>query len=256
MNRAGLGAAALAGALAVHAGPALSAILPLRRRFLPGLAGVGRPGHVALTLDDGPDRDSTPWFLRTLADTRVRATFFLLGVMVDRDPGLGREIVAAGHEVAVHGWRHRNLLRCPPRVTYADIGRARDRIAAATGTTPRWYRPPYGVLTTAAVLACRRLELTPVLWTAWGRDWVSGAEPEWIQRNLTRTLADGGTVLLHDSDCASSPRAWQGALGTLPLLVRWAGRRGITLGPLAEHGLGTPRGDDPDGWRGPTRNNR
>ncbi|WP_157527950.1 polysaccharide deacetylase family protein, partial [Micromonospora rosaria] len=123
--------------------------------------------------------------------------------------------------------------------TYADIARARDRIAEVTGAAPRWYRPPYGALTAAAVVTCRRLDLTPVLWTAWGRDWVAGATPEQIRATLARTLAGGGTVLLHDADCASSPQAWRGTLGALPLLVDWARERGLTLGPLGAHSLPT-----------------
>ena len=91
MNRVGWGLAAGAFAgLALHAGPALTAITPARRRLLPALAGKGDGRHVALTFDDGPDRDSTPAFLRLLAEHRVRATFFLLGAMLDRDPDLGR----------------------------------------------------------------------------------------------------------------------------------------------------------------------
>src|SRR2546430_17139352 len=80
-----------------HAGPALSAIGPVRRAFLSRLAGGGRPGHVALTFDDGPDRRSTPAFLETLDRLGWRATFFMPGAMVDPDPGLARQGAAPGH---------------------------------------------------------------------------------------------------------------------------------------------------------------
>ena len=58
-----VGAAALA---VVHAAPALGGVSPIGVRFTPALVGVGRPGHVALTFDDGPDAASTPRFLETL----------------------------------------------------------------------------------------------------------------------------------------------------------------------------------------------
>src|SRR3974390_2254622 len=86
------------------AGPGLTAIGPVRRRLFPQLAGLGRPDHVALTLDDGPDPASTPAFLDLLAARRLHATFFLLGSMVARAPQLAAEIAAAGPEIAVHGW--------------------------------------------------------------------------------------------------------------------------------------------------------
>jgi hypothetical protein len=74
------------GVAVAHAVPAVAALGPLRRRFLPALAGVGDPRHVALTFDDGPHPDATPRFLRRLEAEGVRATFFLLGSQIVRYP--------------------------------------------------------------------------------------------------------------------------------------------------------------------------
>ena len=68
--------------------------------------------QVALTFDDGPHPITTRAVLEILRAHDVRATFFLLGHMVARSPGLAAELTAAGHEVGVHGWEHRYL---PPR---------------------------------------------------------------------------------------------------------------------------------------------
>ncbi|MEV0731014.1 polysaccharide deacetylase family protein [Polymorphospora sp. NPDC050346] len=228
-------AAVLAAGMLAHAVPSLAAISALRRRAFPDLAGVGAPTGIALTFDDGPDRESTPAFLHMLAEMDVQATFFLLGRMLDADPGLGREIVAHGHEVAVRGWDHRCLLWRTPRSTYREIARTRDRIVEVTGAVPRWYRPPYGVLTAGALSACRRLALQPRLWTAWGRDWEAGRTATAIQRTVIRTLGAGGTVLLHDSDCTSAPGSWRATLRAVPGLVEWARLRGLDVGPLRRH---------------------
>ena len=80
-------------------------------RVAPSLAGIGRPDHVALTFDDGPDPASTPLFLTELDRLGWKATFFLLGCMVRQAPSLAAELVAASHEVAVHGDRHDSHLR-------------------------------------------------------------------------------------------------------------------------------------------------
>ncbi|WP_223199207.1 polysaccharide deacetylase family protein [Solihabitans fulvus] len=226
------------GLLLAHAAPALTGIQPLesvRRRLLPGLSGVGDPGHVALTFDDGPDPVSTPKFLRVLDKHRVRATFFLLGQELVRSPGLGRELVDAGHQVAVHGWRHRCLAFRGPRATYDDLTRARDLVAEVTGQAPQWYRPPYGVLTSSALFAARRLAMTPVLWTSWGQDWTATATPDSVFRTVTKNLAGGGTILLHDSDCTSAPQAWRSSLGALPRLLDECAERGLRVGPLRDH---------------------
>jgi len=77
----------------------------------------------------------------------------------------------------------------------------------------------------------------PVLWGAWGREWTPGATPESVFATLAGDLAGGVTVLLHDSGCTSPPGSWQAGLGAVPLLLAECARRGLTVGPLGEHGL-------------------
>ena len=232
--------AALPALMAAHAAPVVSTFGPLRNRTMPRLAGRGRPDHIALTFDDGPDPTSTPHFLRLLADRRVRATFFLLGREAHRAPDLVRAIDAAGHEIGIHGWLHRPLLLRGPRGTYDDFARARDTVADITGRRPTLFRPPYGVMSTAAHLAARRLGLTPVLWTCWGEDWTARATPESVHRTVTSDLHGGGTILLHDSDCTSAPGAWRSALGALPRILDTCEQRGYRVGPLRDHGWPEP----------------
>jgi peptidoglycan-N-acetylglucosamine deacetylase len=236
---------AAAAVAAAHGVPATTVLPQVRLRLFPQLSGIGDSGRVALTFDDGPNPASTPHFIDVLATRNVHATFFLLGSMLEKAPGLGRELVAAGHEVAVHGWTHRNLLLRGPSSTYRDIARAHALIAEVTGRVPRFYRPPYGVLTTAALLTARSLNLTPVLWTCWGKDWTRSATPTSIVDTLRAGLAGGGTVLLHDSDCKfarGSWRAsllaqggWRSSLAALPRLLDECERRGLKVGPLDGH---------------------
>lgn len=232
-------AALVAAALAIgHAGPGLSAVGPVRCRLLPRLAGLGRTDHVALTFDDGPDPASTPAFLALLEARRVQATFFLLGSMVARAPWLAAEIAGAGHEIAVHGWDHRYSILRGPVDMYQDLARARDAVSAATGRQPRFFRPPYGVLSSGALLAARRLQLSPVLWSAWGREWARGATSGSVLDTVLAGLGGGATVLLHDSDCTSPAGAAAAALGALPGLLDECQARGLSVGTLADHGLG------------------
>ncbi|MEU9588919.1 polysaccharide deacetylase family protein [Streptomyces sp. NPDC048193] len=221
-----------------HIGPAATWLPGLRRRWFPALAGQGRPDHVALTFDDGPDPASTPRFLDALDLLGVRATFFVLGENVVRHPGTARELVRRGHELAVHGWSHDRPWLPSPARDARELLRAARTVAEVTGRAPRWYRPPYGILTSGRWAAARRAGLRPVLWTAWGEDWRHDATPVSVRAAVAADLRPGGTVLLHDTDHASAPGSWRAALGALPDLVADCRAAGLTVGPLAAHGVG------------------
>ena len=210
---------------------------PIGVRLTPRLVGVGRRGHVALTFDDGPDAASTPTILDALDALGWTATFFMLGSMVRRDPGVAKDVAAAGHEIAVHGDLHGNMLRRTPWRTQADVTAAFETIAAATGVQPTWFRPPFGIQSAASLQAARRLGMRTVLWTTWGRDWRKEATPESVVADVLRRYVDGGTVLLHDSDCTSYPGSWRSALGALPLLADEFAARALTVGTVGSHGL-------------------
>lgn len=192
---------------------------------------------MAVTFDDGPDPESTPAFLTALDALGWRATFFMLGSMVAAAPALAAEVAAAGHELGVHGFDHRTHLRLGPRATRDEIIRGRDAIVEATGVVPVWFRPPYGTLSVSALLAARSMGLRTVLWTAWGRDWREGATGASVVDDVQKGLLDGGTVLLHDSDCTSSPGSWRATLDALPLLAKRFADAGLTVGPAGDHGL-------------------
>lgn len=228
-------AAVATAAIAGWAAPALLRGRLLRAAVCPGLAGLGRPGHIALTFDDGPDPDGTPAVLEALDRLGVTATFFMLGEQVARYPQIAAAVVAAGHEAAVHGFSHRNHLSRGPRETARDVARAASVVSAVTGMQPIWFRPPYGVLTSASVVAARRCGLRPVLWTAWGRDW-EDRSPAQVAATVRRQLVPGGTVLLHDSDCTTTVAgSWRATATALPRIVQRADQLGCLIGPLRDH---------------------
>jgi len=218
-----------------HVLPSVVTIPALRLRFLSRLSGASTTAHVALTFDDGPDAASTPAFLDELAALGVQATFFVLGSQLEQHADVGRRLVGAGHEIALHGWTHRpHLLRTPWDVE-SDLRRTFDCVCETTGVPPRFWRPPNGIVTGGGLSAARRLGLTPVLWTADGRDWARTATAASVAARVLARLDAGGTVLLHDSDITSAPHSWHSALGALRTLVEHCNRQGWRVGPLREH---------------------
>jgi peptidoglycan/xylan/chitin deacetylase (PgdA/CDA1 family) len=152
---------------------------------------------VALTYDDGPDPKGTPAVLAALAEAGVTATFFQLAERAERYPELVRDVLDAGHEIAVHGVDHSRLTALPRADAAARIRDARDRLAAVAGRQQRYFRPAYGGQTLGTYLATRRAGLDPVVWGPTVADWVDGDPRDIAARALTG-LGPGEVVLLHD----------------------------------------------------------
>jgi peptidoglycan/xylan/chitin deacetylase (PgdA/CDA1 family) len=200
---------------AAHALPAAAMRLPRLRSALGVHSTCSGGGGVALTFDDGPHPEGTPAVLRALAAHGATATFFVVGEQVARHPAVVREILAAGHRVALHGDRHRNLLRLGPVATRRDLDGGATRIAEVTGVVPTLYRPPYGVLSASALAHARRRGWRTLLWSHWGRDWERGATSESIAAHLTGGVVAGSVLLLHDADHYSAPGSWRATAAAL-----------------------------------------
>jgi peptidoglycan-N-acetylglucosamine deacetylase len=167
-------------------------------RTLPAASGV------ALTFDDGPHPEGTPMILELLARHRATATFFVVGEQVRRRPGLLARIVEHGHQVALHGDRHRLQLRLGRDALRDDLQRGTAAIEDAVGEPPRWHRPPYGIYSPPGLAATRAAGLAPLLWSRWGKDWRRLTTPRRIAGRVTRGLQAGDVILLHDADFYSA----------------------------------------------------
>jgi peptidoglycan/xylan/chitin deacetylase (PgdA/CDA1 family) len=207
--------------------PALAALVPRLADAYRIERRLASQDRVALTFDDGPHAQGTPAVLEALARGGAYATFFLVGEQVVQRPALAREIVDAGHEVAVHGYRHSLLLRRRVRELAADLDRALAVIADATGVAPVLYRPPYGVFSSGALAHVRERGWRPLLWSTWGRDWERRATAQSIARRATSGLRPGDVVLLHDSDAYSSADSWRRTAAALPSVLEAVSALGV-----------------------------
>lgn len=72
----------------------------------------------------------------------VRATFFVLGWVAERNPHLVAAIARGGHEVASHGYGHRLVYDLTPAAFRDDVRRAKDLLESAAGVRVRGYRAP------------------------------------------------------------------------------------------------------------------
>ena len=200
--------------------------------MFPAVRRTGAKDAVAFTFDDGPDLGLEA-FLGTLERHGARATFFVVGEQVERDPARLREILVRGHEVAVHCHRHRNHLRLSPRQTVEDMRRAKRIIEEAAARSTRLFRPPYGVFNLASWIEAPQLGWERVLWTRWGRDWEARATLGSIADRIGYPEA-GDVLLLHDSDRYAAPGSWRNTLGALPIVLDRVSSLGLRARPVGE----------------------
>jgi peptidoglycan/xylan/chitin deacetylase (PgdA/CDA1 family) len=215
-----------AGAAAAWSLPGLAPIMPSVSRVL-GIPRRLDGDGIALTFDDGPHTQGTPAVMEVLERFGVPATFFLTGEQVERNPSLAAEIAAAGHAIALHGHRHRNMLRLTPSAVAEDLRRGQAAIAAATGLAPATYRPPFGIFSAGGLAAVRREGFEPILWSRWGRDWAGRATPDSIAATVAGELSPGDVLLLHDADHYSAAGSWRNTAGALPKVLQMLESRAL-----------------------------
>lgn len=187
---------------------------------------------VALTFDDGPDRGLGD-LLELLEKASAHATFFVVGEQVERDPAKLREIVACGHEVALHCYRHRSHLLMTPDQIIEDMRRGREIVEEVAECPIRRYRPPYGCFSMPTWFEAGRQGWQRVLWTHDSRDWDPQSTPQSIVDNL-ESLRAGDIILMHDSDRYSIAGSWDKTRIALPTILGRISYLGLKVCSLSE----------------------
>jgi peptidoglycan-N-acetylglucosamine deacetylase len=155
--------------------------------------------YVALTFDDGPDPRWTPEVLAQLREHQVKATFCVVGEMVEEFPELVRAIAADGHTLCNHTWNHDvDLGSRSRREIRKDLQRTNAAIQrAAPGTRISYYRQPGGAWTKSVVAVAAELGMSSLHWAVDPEDW-SQPGAEHIADVVESGTNAGAIVLLHD----------------------------------------------------------
>lgn len=220
------------GAVALnHAALTAAGLWPRSRLLGPNLTRLPAPAierrQFALTLDDGPDAQVTPRVLDLLDAHGVKATFFCIAQRALAAPALLREIVARGHDVQNHSYAHRHTFSLAgPAALKREIGQAQDVLATLSGQRPHCFRAPAGLRNPFLDPVLHRLGLHLVSWTRRGFD-TATSDPQVVLRRLTRDMAAGDIVLLHDGHARRAANGEPVVLAVLPPLLAQAKDLGL-----------------------------
>ena len=192
---------------------------------------------LCLTFDDGPDPQFTPAVLDVLKSRQVQATFFVIGVNAENNPGIIRREYAEGHQIGNHTYTHPNVATISLERTTLELTTTQRIIENLLGVSTNFFRPPYNAdsepQTPEEIVPIERAQemgYATVAETIDPRDWEVGISTDAIVNEIQNEISNGHVILLHDAggDRAATVRA-------LPLVIdryRKLGYRFVTIAEL------------------------
>ena len=184
------------------------------------------PREVALTFDDGPWPVQTRRVLRVLKKYKVHATFFMVGNLVDRYPGIVRDVERADMPIGNHSWDH------PIDPPFADLAAHRlqtevqDTSVAlqGAGADPYLFRPPGGSFDDDVLREVRQDGMRTVTWDVDPQDYVGTKSKKDITKAVLSHVRPGSIVLMHDGGGDQSA-----TINALPSIIKGIRKMGLKL---------------------------
>lgn len=188
---------------------------------------------VALTFDDGPDKQYTSRLLDVLKAFDIRATFFVIADKAAERPDIIRRMIADGHQIEVHGLTHAMVPVLGPRRSIEQVRSASALLRERYGVRTTLYRPTWGLCNIVSLIYVLRGSHRLVTWSVMVGDW-RVTNPAVLLARIMKRLHPGAVIVLHDSDetWGSEKGAPLRVIELLPRLaesVRQAGYRFVTM---------------------------
>ncbi len=173
-----------------------------------------------LTFDDGPIPEVTPWVLDTLDHYNVKATFFMVGGNVRRNPELFEEIKRRGHSYGNHTMHHLQGRKVTAKRYMRDITEADALIDSPL------FRPPHGLIRWSQARAIKS-HYNIILYDLVTRDYSKRLTGPQVLHNVKRYVRNGSIIVFHDSLKAEKNLRY-----ALPRAIEWLQSNGYELLPL------------------------
>ncbi|MBU3841077.1 MAG: polysaccharide deacetylase family protein [Candidatus Ruminococcus intestinipullorum] len=154
------------------------------------------PPKIALTFDDGPNALYTPELLDGLKERGVKATFFLVGVNIEKDDNalIVKRMAQEGHLIGNHTFHHVELTKLDTIDALEELEETNLLIERITGDSVQFVRPPFGEWSKTLG---EDVTMFPVMWSIDPLDW-SVKNTEEIVRKVVTQAKENDMILLHD----------------------------------------------------------
>lgn len=186
---------------------------------------------IYLTFDDGVHSKYTKEILNILRIYEIKATFFVVAKFAKDNPEIIEEIKKDGHVIGLHSLEHKNEIFQTPGNIKKDFSEAME-ILKELGVKPKFFRPPWGHFSLAAIKEIKSLNLDIVLWNVIVGDWKANIDEKTIAYKLIRETEIGDIICLHDG--RGKNEAPKRTIEALKIVLPIWKSQGFTFGTVEE----------------------
>ena len=180
---------------------------------------------ISITFDASWGGDQTMRILDILDEYDAKATFYLVGIWVDKYPELVKAIHERGHEIGNHSNKHDHMTQLSAEAIRNDLDAISDKVEALTSQRPTLFRAPYGDYNNQVVTVAREEGYEVVQWSIDSLDWKNRGVDDLIKR-ATNQVQKGDIILFHNDS--------QYILDTLPAILRHYQSLGLKMIPTKD----------------------
>ena len=195
------------------------------KRELPVYCVEREDSVITVSFDASWGGSQTIKILDLLDEYEAKATFFLVGIWVDKYPELVKEIHARGHEIGNHYDTHPQMSKLSESQLRQELKGMSDKVEALTGQRPTLFRPPYGDYDNKVVTVARTEGYEVVQWSVDSLDWKNKGVEDLIRR-ATAKVEKGDIILFHNDS--------KYILDALPTILTTYREQGFTMIPAGE----------------------
>jgi peptidoglycan/xylan/chitin deacetylase (PgdA/CDA1 family) len=152
---------------------------------------------IYLTFDDGPVPEVTDFVLNELDRFEMKATFFMVGDNVKKNPDLAKAVKDGGHAIGNHTYHHVNGYKTPDHIYLKEVKECQSILEEVLEIKTNIFRPPYGRITKSQYQALSP-EFEVIMWDVLSGDYDRNLSAEKCLQKSIKYTQNGSLIVFHD----------------------------------------------------------
>ena len=176
----------------------LGSVFLTQKRKLPIYCVENSNKQIAITFDAAWGSDKTEDIINILKENDITATFFLVGMWVDKNEELTKKIFDSGFEIGTHSNTHADFVKLSNAQIRLELTRSKEKIEKITQKEVTLFRAPYGSYNNNVISICEEEHLQTIQWDVDSLDW-KGIDAATITNNILKKVDSGSIILCHNN---------------------------------------------------------